>query len=114
MAVIGNTQQRFPWQGNWNKARANSVEAGIGRTIAVGLYPLGRSLFGVDDMAGNIWEWCLSTYVHSSRISSATLQRGGSWRGNPGGVRASACFDYPPVARVEDVGFRVLCSSPIE
>ncbi|MDO9312571.1 MAG: SUMF1/EgtB/PvdO family nonheme iron enzyme, partial [Nitrosomonas sp.] len=55
-AVVGATQQDYPWVGELNPARANIREVGIGRTVAVGLYPLGRSPFGVDDMTGNVWE----------------------------------------------------------
>ncbi|HRB98310.1 MAG TPA: SUMF1/EgtB/PvdO family nonheme iron enzyme, partial [Nitrosomonas sp.] len=117
-AAFGGTQQDYPWQGEWNEQRANSDEAGIGRTVAVGLYPLGRSPFGVDDMAGNIWEWCLNLYYQPSDISlsssDARVVRGGSWGNSPGRAHASARGGDPQSFRNFSVGFRVLCSSPIE
>ena len=117
-AAAGNTQQDYPWAGAWNPARANSVEAGIGRTVAVGCYPLGRSPFGVDDMAGNVWEWCLNLYGQPSDTSLSTSEarvlRGGSWNFDGGGARASARFHSHPAFGYNFIGFRVLCSSPIE
>ncbi len=42
-AAVGATQQDYPWPGDWNPARANQMDAGIGRTVAAGMYPLSRS-----------------------------------------------------------------------
>lgn len=117
-AAAGGTQQDYPWQGEWNGQRANSAEAGIGRTVAVGLYPLARNPFGVEDMAGNIWEWCLNSCDPPSDASldtsEARVLRGGSWYSSPDSVRASVRYSYRPVSRSNSIGFRVLCSSPIE
>jgi len=38
------------------------MRRGIGRTMAVGMYPEGRSLQDVYDLVGNIWEWCRNSY----------------------------------------------------
>jgi formylglycine-generating enzyme required for sulfatase activity len=122
-ATAGSAQREYPW-GEWNKQRANSYDAGIGRTVAVGLYPLGRSLFGedvgVDDMAGNVWEWCLNEHAvpENCQLSSSEaprVVRGGSWRHDPDDARASVRDSYYPESRYYNyLGFRVLCSSPIE
>jgi|CXWL01.1.fsa_nt_gi energy-coupling factor transporter ATP-binding protein EcfA2 len=117
-AAAGGTQQDYPWQGEWNGQRANSAEAGIGRTVAVGLYPLARNPFGVEAMAGNIWEWCLNSCDPPSDASldtsEARVLRGGSWYLDPDYVRASVRYYDHPGDRDDDIGFRVLCSSPIE
>ena len=117
-AAAGSAQQDYPWAGAWNPARTNSVEAGIGRTVAVGLYPLGRSPFGVDDMTGNVWEWCLNLHDQPSDTSLSTSEarvlRGGSWYDSPDDVRASVRDHYHPDFRYGNFGFRVLCSSSIE
>lgn len=115
-AAVGGTQQHYPWAGEWNAQRVNCLEAGIGRTVAVGLYPLGRSPFGIDDMAGNIVEWCLNTYQQPSNVSMDTgrVLRGGTWNDRPGRLHA-ATRDYArPDGRGSNIGFRVLCSPPIE
>ncbi|TXI20020.1 MAG: DUF4062 domain-containing protein [Nitrosomonas sp.] len=118
-AAVGATQQNFPWPGKWNPARANYVGAGIGRTVAAGMYPLSHSSFGVDDMAGNTWEWCLNYYKKTKDIAinndnEARVLRGGSWGDLPDGARASARHGVHPGSRYNNFGFRVLCSSPVE
>ncbi|MGZ0018185.1 nSTAND1 domain-containing NTPase [Nitrosomonas sp. wSCUT-2] len=116
-AAIGSTGQDYPWGDQWHPARVNCYQAGIGRTVAIGLYPLSRSPFGVDDMAGNIWQWCLNDYDQPNGITlmsgRSRVVRGGSWRDVPGNARSAARYGYHPVYRYGSFGFRVLCSSPI-
>ncbi|MCE7914182.1 MAG: DUF4062 domain-containing protein [Nitrosomonas sp. PRO4] len=118
-AAVGATQQDYPWPGVWNPARANQWDASIGRTVAVGMYPLGNSPFGVDDMAGNIWEWCLNYYdlpqVIDIKIDEkGRVVRGGCWSFFPKHLSSSTRFGYPPDSRSDCIGFRVLCMSSTE
>ncbi|MFT4044922.1 MAG: formylglycine-generating enzyme family protein, partial [Gordonia sp. (in: high G+C Gram-positive bacteria)] len=48
----------YPWGAQWIDGAANSEEAGMNGTCTVGIFPAGRSPFGVDDLAGQVWEWC--------------------------------------------------------
>lgn len=116
-AAVGDPGQEYPWGNDWSPARANCREAGIGRTVMAGSYPLSRSLFGVDDMAGNIWQWCLNAYDQPNDITLLSDQtrvvRGGSWSLDPDFARSSARLNSLPDLRSVDIGFRVLCSSPI-
>jgi len=52
----------FPWGDAFNAGRANLKEAGIGATSSVGCFPDGASTFGVQDLAGNVWEWTRSMW----------------------------------------------------
>lgn len=119
-AAVGATKQEYPWAGGWNSARANSDAGGIGRTVAVGLYPLGHSPFGLDDMAGNVWEWCLKAesdfdHVDWRREYEERVLRGGSWRNDYWKICGDAnCHYLAPDSRVINVGFRVCRMSPIE
>lgn len=117
-AAVGNTGQDYPWGDEWCPARVNCDGAGIGRTVMAGSYPLSRSLFGVDDMAGNIWQWCLNAYDQPNDITLLSDQdrvvRGGSWLSSPDNARSSARDSGRPATRsYYYFGFRVLCSSPI-
>jgi iron(II)-dependent oxidoreductase len=48
--------RRWPWGDEWCVGIANTSEAGLGTTTAVGLFPDG-SAEKVRDLAGNCWEW---------------------------------------------------------
>ena len=47
----------YPWSWDWRDDHANSVEAGFNAPTAVGLWPWAASPFGVEDLAGQVWEW---------------------------------------------------------
>lgn len=52
----------YPWGREWRDGHGNTEETGLGRVTAVGLHPVGGSLQGVYDLAGNAWEWCRNRY----------------------------------------------------
>jgi len=57
-AARGSDGRRYPWGDDFAMQRCNSLESGIGTTTAVGTYGLrGASVYGCNDMAGNVWEW---------------------------------------------------------
>jgi len=80
---------------------------GYVRTAPVGSYPAGRSPFGLDDMAGNVWEWTASLFP--GRPSQRVI-RGGGWGNNPYGLRAAYRHGNPPHFALDMVGFR--CAGP--
>ena len=53
------------------KARFEAVPDGhyLNKAAAVGLYPHATSPFGIDDMVGNVWEFC---YATDSQVKSPT------------------------------------------
>ncbi|MCK6529818.1 formylglycine-generating enzyme family protein, partial [Myxococcota bacterium] len=127
-AARGNDGRKYPW-GNEAPAVDRAwfgQEYGTGRPADVGGRPTGRSPFGCEDMAGNVWEWCrddwrerygeVSTAVvdpcHLVDSGSPRVVRGGSWDGDPGGLRC-ACRgrDDPRLGHVS-LGFRVVVRVP--
>ncbi|MEI6045771.1 MAG: SUMF1/EgtB/PvdO family nonheme iron enzyme, partial [Chloroflexota bacterium] len=63
----GSEQRKYPW-GKWKEGYANTWEAKLQRTVAVGMYPQGAALCGAEDMSGNMDEWCLNEYSNPSVI----------------------------------------------
>lgn len=50
----------YPWGDRFEKERCRNKEAGIRGFAAVGTYPNGASSYGVQEMAGNVYEWTSS------------------------------------------------------
>ena len=115
---MSGSGQEYPWPGDWDPARANSIEAGIGRTVAVGLYPDGTSLFGFDDMSGNVLEWCLNEIANPGKASAdlerPPVLRGGSWNNSARFLRAFIRHQYDADNRNYMIGFRVCRAAPTE
>jgi toxoflavin biosynthesis protein ToxD len=62
-AATGGDDREYPWGNEFNPDAANTVEAGPLSTTPVGMYPAGRSPFGVDDLAGNVEELIVGDYA---------------------------------------------------
>jgi len=117
-ATGGQSKYEYPWGPDWDSSRANTVESGLSRTIAVGMYLEGASPVGALDMSGNVLEWCLNEYDKPKNInlssSARRVVRGGSWYYGSDYARAAYRYYYfAPDYRVVNQGFRVVCSSPI-
>ncbi|ACK69129.1 protein of unknown function DUF323 [Gloeothece citriformis PCC 7424] len=90
-------------------------------TTPVGQFP--PNAFGLYDLHGNVWEWCLDhwhpNYENAPKDGSAWLDdnnndyrilRGGSWFINPDLCRSAyRYYIIPRVNRYYDIGFRVVC-----
>ena len=76
-AARGTDGREYPWGEEFDASRcASSVGESRDRTAPVGSYPDGQSLYGCQDMAGNVMEWCATwSDVHKD----TRVQRGGSW-----------------------------------
>jgi formylglycine-generating enzyme required for sulfatase activity len=120
-AARGTDGRISPWGNDWDRARLNSTEGRIGRTSAVGIFPGGRSPFGIYDASGNVLEWCsnegysgvkypFKPKPYHQEIEQATPRglRGGAFRGDHQDVRAAFRLNLSPISRLDFVGFRVV------
>ena len=87
-AARGTDGRLYPYGNTFDATRGNTWEGErLEQTSAVGIFPNGASPYGVEEMSGNVWEWCLSSYqtpqleVRNENLASEDLRvlRGGSW-----------------------------------
>ena len=109
-AARGKDGHEYPWGGPLKDGICNSAETGLKATSPVGLFPGSRSVdFGLEDLAGNVWEWCDSLY---SKDDNSRVLRGGSFVDSASGARGASRLRVGPVARSYDFGFRVARTYP--
>lgn len=62
-AASSRGRYRFPWGDDFDAAKANTVESGLGRATAAEFFAAGVSEQGILDLAGNLEEWTDSVYL---------------------------------------------------
>jgi sulfatase modifying factor 1 len=96
------------WQGPF--PLYNAVEDGYEITSPVGAF--GETPLGLQDIVGNVWEWCSNwkvSYMDSTKVFNEKVQRGGSFLCDPNvcyGYRVSARSSSTPESALMNVGFR--------
>ncbi len=109
--------REYPWGRDYAPGYANIKETSrdsgpyaVGGTTPVGMYPQGKSPYGVLDMSGNVWEWCLNEHDNPERTgltsSEDRVLRGGSWNNNQDVARAVYRSRNSPNVRNYSSGFR--------
>jgi formylglycine-generating enzyme required for sulfatase activity len=104
LAAQGQKRREYPWGNRFDPARANTSESNLRSTTPVAMYPAGASMYGVWDMAGNVWEWTSSCYP------GVYVVCGGSWFNYQVNARCAGDVHYCPDIRDRDLGFRVVVS----
>ena len=130
-ARSGWVGQKYLWHDGVDSSKTN-YDKNVGDTTAVGKYP--PNSYGLYDMTGNVWEWCLDEYNAdfysiSSRenphaganpvdwdisdltsIQTDRVLRGGSWGADSGSLRIAYRFRLNPASAYLDCGFRCVMS----
>jgi formylglycine-generating enzyme required for sulfatase activity len=114
MAARGIEGWAYPWGNDFDSAKCNSAEAGLGDTSPVGAYPEGVSPYGAEDMCGNVMEWTTdwyaayrgSLYTNERYGETHKVLRGGSWFDPADAVRTTTRKSAKPDFRFSTIGFR--------
>jgi formylglycine-generating enzyme required for sulfatase activity len=125
-AARGTDDRMYPW-GNEEPDPQRAVYRrswGHEATAAVGTHPEGASPYGLQDMGGNVWEWCSDWYDGGYYAESlyrdpkgpptgiAHVVRGGSWDSRPA-VLSCSCRNWGHRGyRDGDFGFRCAMNAP--
>ena len=119
----GLIRKMYPWGDQIDMSMAN-YGMQVGQTTPVGKYP--PNGYGVYDIVGNVWEWCLDEYDHSSQhrnpgiaansvseitnnymsIETSRVLRGGSWASSERATRVAYCGWAAPNFTYYSYGFR--------
>lgn len=132
-AARGREGRKYPWgsdEGRGDLANFadrnttfawsdHTVDDGYAESSPVGAFPLGASPFGIEDMAGNVWEWCSDffepyrpnpkTNPRGAKNGTKRVYRGGSWKSRFNSLRASTRGSNALNYSCNDLGFRVVC-----
>lgn len=111
-ATGGNPDNIYTWGTEWIDLRANTREAGLNRTIAVGMYPAAASPVGALDMGSNTREWCLNEYTNIRKVAPNSTRcrtlRGASFSCIKDFSKCVARHSDDPDEQPSDDGFRVV------
>jgi formylglycine-generating enzyme required for sulfatase activity len=110
---------QYPWGDTWESGRCNSREAGLSGPSAVGVFPATcpNHTAGLYDIAGNVWEWCLTSIHDPFLPATAAVEpvatnrrvlRGGAFFYSKEGVRCGFRNANPPSFSMGDIGFRLV------
>jgi formylglycine-generating enzyme required for sulfatase activity len=126
-AARGTDGRKYPWGNEEPDAQRAVFRRNWGKeaTAAVATHPAGASPYGLQDMGGNVWEWCsdwydddyynVSPYTDPKGPSSgnAHVVRGGSWDSRPDVLSASCRSWGHRGYREGDFGFRCAMNIPL-
>ena len=128
----GLVGSKYPWGNSTDPSKANYGDhvggGNVANTTTVGSHPPNK--YGLYDMAGNVWEWCLDAYEgdfyknsprrnpiagagiirhitnNFTNVKTTRVLRGGSWVNDPSALRVAARTWNTPSLSVNSFGFR--------
>ena len=115
----GAERRRYPWgSAEPDAERANHANIYNG-TTAVGCFPTGVTPEGIQDLAGNVWEWTRSVFAPypydpadgredtADPAEKSLTTRGGAWNYHPITLRAAARDHDNPPDHFNNLGLRL-------
>ncbi len=123
--------RRFPWGRQYNERLANhgddgrpDATDGYRYAAPVDAFAAGRSVDGLLNMAGNVWEWTRDRFEYEAYGNGPAVNpqgadsggervvRGGSWRSDAFSLRVTHRIPVGEGARFPDLGFRCAYDVP--
>ena len=121
-AARGTDGRKYPWgDAQIDPSLANYDKSKVDCATPVGIYPRGATPEGLQDMAGNVFEWCQDWWSdeYSARAvknpvgpkkSNGRVVRGGCWFSDWLVCRGAFRFRVHPSGRNANIGFRLVRS----
>jgi len=117
-AARGPDGRIYPWGNDFNPWRCNTIESGKMGTTSVGSFsPTGDSVYGVADMAGNVYQWtssALTVYPYdpanlheNPKGKGKIVVRGGAWYYSRKLARCASREIVLPTYQSPSLGFRL-------
>lgn len=126
-AKAGGVLKTYPWGEDALAPELANADGSVGETTPSGSYPLGRAANGLEDMVGNVWEWCADAYDEhayrsrrdgvanprvdaSANVALADVERslrGGAFDALPATCRCAFRHRATADAARNNIGFRV-------
>lgn len=123
-AARGQDQRRYPWGSEPPTAKYANYDSKNGKTTPVSAHPAGAGPYGTLDQAGNVWEWCVDTWVFTAyrqrdgmrdpvAIGDPAMRvvRGGAWINPAKDLRAAYRDRATARLRLNIQGFRCVAPS---
>lgn len=105
----GQDNAVYPWGSEEPSPRlANYGASGHGAPVRVGSYP--ANPYGLFDLAGNVWEFCVDEWRNPAGAGRRVI-RGGSFAASPFNLRITARDSHQVDHPVAHVGFRCAASA---
>lgn len=119
-ACRGTDGRCHPWGDAWIEDAAGQRGVGPRGTVPIGSFPKGRSIYGVGDLVGCVWQWCADVADENAEPAEndpfvdpedyeedeKRVTRGGAWNTLAWSVNCTSRNAYPPTARFSNLGFR--------
>ncbi|NER82984.1 MAG: formylglycine-generating enzyme family protein [Leptolyngbya sp. SIO1D8] len=102
----GTDGRYFPWGNDWQADATHWGQSVPFGTSAIARYPLSRSPYGAEDMAGNVFEF--TSTLRERQGAPASVMKGCSWDDLPGFCRAAYEHTRPVESRHILFGFRLV------
>jgi sulfatase modifying factor 1 len=115
-------ERTYPWGSTTPTCTQGNYLLCVGWTSPVGALPAGASALGLQDVAGNVFEWCNDWYSgyssspQSNQVGPSSgysrVLRGGGWHAGAGDLRCAVRYENYPSDFNYNLGFRLCRAAP--